>query len=321
MLGVPLEALRDDGDRFLNEPLGRLLRPLCQPSMPNCAIVSRRDPAPRRPSLLGDPVADSAETLWPLPWARAELESLAAALPGAEMLTGAGMTESALAALAAAQRLGDFDLIHFATHALANDEQPELSALALSGQDEAGEPAPHEDGTAPDGWLTAGEIARTWRLRARLVSLSACETGLGRAVAGEGYVGFAHAFLQAGARNLLVSLWSVSDEATARLMERFYRNLAEQPAGSESDGAARRAGLAANQVDDAGRQRWEHPYFWAGLFCSGRGSESHGRLDRRETGGRGAGATAGGAPCSGDPASGIMLGGHGDGGGEPAANR
>ncbi len=270
MLGVPLEALSDDGDRFLNELWAISYAPSATvyAELRHRPGVQRGTPAML---LLGDPVTDAAKSLWPLPWARAELESLAATLPGAERLTGAGMTESALAALSAAGRLDDFDLIHFATHAQANDEEPQLSALALSGQDEARKETPYADGTAPDGWLTAGEIARTWRLRARLVSLSACETGLGRAVAGEGYVGFAHAFLQAGARNLLVSLWSVSDEATARLMGRFYRNLVERPAGSEGEALQDAKAWLRNQGDDAGRSRWEHPYYWAGFVLFGAG--------------------------------------------------
>jgi CHAT domain-containing protein/tetratricopeptide (TPR) repeat protein len=274
MLGVPIEALCDDEGRFLNERW-------VVSYAPSATVFAQLRAHARGPAssplqvptalLLGDPVLNASEALWPLPWARAELESLRAALPMAEVLAGAAMTEAAVTELATSNRLAEFDIIHFATHALANNEQPELSALALSGPGAAGEQGQGENGAALDGWLTAAEIARTWTLHARLVSLSACETGLGRAVAGEGYVGFAQAFLQAGARNLLVSLWSVSDEATARLMGRFYRNLAEQPAGSESTALRDAKAWLRNQVDDAGRRPWEHPYFWAGFVLFGPG--------------------------------------------------
>ncbi len=273
MLGVPLEALRDDDGRLLDERWAVAYAPSATVF---AQLRERPGREEGRPSalLLGDPEvppSDENPALWPLPWARAEVDSLAAALPGAQVITGAAMTEAAVGRLAAAHRLAGFDYIHFATHALANNEEPELSALALSRPLGNGVPAPGENGPAGDGWLTAGEIARGWNLHARLVSLSACETGLGRAVAGEGYVGFAHAFLRAGARNLLVSLWSVSDEATARLMERFYRNLVDRPARSESEALRDAKAWLRSRADPAGRRLWEHPYYWAGFVLFGPG--------------------------------------------------
>src|SRR5262249_27444919 len=76
-----------------------------------------------------------------------------------------------------------------------------------------------------DGRLTAEKVRRKWKLNAKLVTLSACETGLGRHSGGEGYVGFAQAFFVAGARSLVVSLWKVNDTATALLMTRLYQNM------------------------------------------------------------------------------------------------
>ncbi|WP_332699685.1 CHAT domain-containing protein, partial [Halalkalibacter lacteus] len=90
-----------------------------------------------------------------------------------------------------ADELRRFDLIHIACHVVTDGANP---ALLFSRTE------------AP---LTAAEIAGHWRLDAELVTLSACETGLGRNVPGEGYLGLAQAFLQAGARNVLASLWSV----------------------------------------------------------------------------------------------------------------
>ena len=84
---------------------------------------------------------------------------------------------------------------------------------------------PDDDGTSTphDGRVTAAQMC-TWRLDADLVTLSACETGIGQPVAGEGHLGFSQALLQAGARSLLLSLWPVDDNATRLLMVRFYEN-------------------------------------------------------------------------------------------------
>ena len=76
-----------------------------------------------------------------------------------------------------------------------------------------------------DGTITAEQIARTWQLDADLVVLSACESGLGRAAGGEGYLGFAQPLFARGARSLVLSQWKVDDDATALLMARFYKNL------------------------------------------------------------------------------------------------
>src|SRR5947209_3366965 len=75
------------------------------------------------------------------------------------------------------------------------------------------------------GRSTAGEVLATWRLRAELVVLSACETGVGRYGGGEGFVGLSQALLLAGTRSVVLSLWQVHDTATALLMTRFYQNI------------------------------------------------------------------------------------------------
>ncbi len=82
-----------------------------------------------------------------------------------------------------------------------------------------------------DGTITAEQIARTWQLDADLVVLSACESGLGRAADGEGYLGFAQPLFARGARSLVLSQWKVDDDATALLMARFYANLLGKRAG------------------------------------------------------------------------------------------
>ena len=130
-----------------------------------------------------------------------------------------------------------------------------------------------------DGLLTAGEILREWELAADLVTLSACETGLGKEISGEGLVGLAHAFLQVGARSLLVSLWAVPDRATSLLMQRFYENRLRSY-GDERSGQMGAAMSKAEALREAkrwlreyrtedGGQPYEHPYFWSGFILIG----------------------------------------------------
>lgn len=130
-----------------------------------------------------------------------------------------------------------------------------------------------------DGLVTAKEIVREWDLNADLVTLSACETGLGKKVMGEGYVGFAHAFLQAGARSLLVSLWKVEDRATALLMHRFYenrlgeyrdeRNARVGEPMTKADALQEAKYWLRNYTDERGGHPYEHPYYWSAFTLIG----------------------------------------------------
>jgi CHAT domain-containing protein len=108
------------------------------------------------------------------------------------------------------------------------------------------------------------EIMRL-RMNADLVTLSACSTGLGKLVSGEGMLGLTRAFFYAGARNVSVSLWDVNDLATAKFMESFYRNLNRGLAKGE---ALRQAKLTMLQSSDA---LWQHPYFWSAFVIEGDG--------------------------------------------------
>lgn len=141
------------------------------------------------------------------------------------VLVGPDATERRLCEAAATGELGRFGYLHFATHALMNNRVPLSSALVLSAEDPWDAFALAVQGEEVyDGLVTADQILRTWRIGARLVTLSACETGLGKESRGEGFVGFSQAFFVAGARSLLVSLWKVEDRATMLLMTRFYEN-------------------------------------------------------------------------------------------------
>lgn len=142
-----------------------------------------------------------------------------------------------------------FRILHFATHAVADSRDPALAMLALSRWDPDGRPL--------DGALRLHDISH-WRLNAELVVLSGCETAVGREVAGEGPLGLSQAFLQAGARSVVATLWQVPDTSTAALMREFYRHLLAE---------RREPAVALQLAQDSVRRhaRWSDPYYWAGF--------------------------------------------------------
>ena len=135
----------------------------------------------------------------PLPGTRREVEAIARLFDQPETLLGEGASEERLDALAAADQLRRFDVLHLATHGAANAEMPMLSVLLLA-SDRSSDPSERVLKGLPvyDGSLTAEQILRTWKLDADLVTLSACETGLGKQSGGEGYLGFSQALFLAG---------------------------------------------------------------------------------------------------------------------------
>ena len=141
-------------------------------------------------------------------------------------LLGTDASELELDHLAASGELGRFAFIHLATHGVIDEAVPLRSAVILT---QVGLPDPLEQAMnhrpVYDGRLTAREVQRGWELKAELVTLSACETALGREAGGEGFVGFTQALLISGTRSVCLSLWEVDDTATAVLMQRFYANL------------------------------------------------------------------------------------------------
>lgn len=162
-----------------------------------------------------------------LPTAEVEVQTAARLLgPTSTVLTGDQATESAVKA----QALGDFDALHFAVHAFADPKFPARAALVLLNDPAAGE----------DGLLQPREIGQ-FRLRAGVVVLSACDTAVGPTLGQEGVLNIARAFLLAGARSVITTLWPVSDATSAAVMRRFYENLA---AGDDVAGALARAKAA-----------------------------------------------------------------------------
>jgi CHAT domain-containing protein len=186
-----------------------------------------------------------------LPGTRQEAEQILALVPQNESKQAFDFAASRAAATAS--DLAQYRFIHFATHGFLNSLHPELSGIVLSMVD--------EKGTAQDGFLRANDIFNL-KLPAELVVLSACQTGLGKEIKGEGLVGLTRGFMYAGAPRVVVSLWSVSDAATAELMTRFYR-------GMLKDGLRPAAALRAAQISLINDQRWASPFYWAAFTLQG----------------------------------------------------
>jgi tetratricopeptide (TPR) repeat protein len=175
----------------------------------------------------------------PLPGTRYEVEALADLFKSDDRptrtLVGVDASEQELERLAASGELGRYGFIHLATHGVIDEDLPARSAVILT---QTGLPDPLQQalGNEPvfDGRLSVREIQHDWELKAELVTLSACETALGRAAGGEGFVGFTQALLMSGARSVCLSLWKVDDTATALLMQRFYANLRGRRTGLSS---------------------------------------------------------------------------------------
>lgn len=146
----------------------------------------------------------------------------------------------------------EYYILHFATHSLLDLSQPELSSIVLSLVDKTGQEC--------EGFLTVSDILN-FRFSAELVTLSSCQTALGREKKGEGVIGLTRAFFYSGARRVVSTLWSVNDEATADLMIRFYNNIGT---GLSASSALRKA-----QLDILRTQKYKSPYYWAAFQIQG----------------------------------------------------
>jgi CHAT domain-containing protein/Tfp pilus assembly protein PilF len=266
--GDPRSAVAtSDGDTGGDGPAGEA------GGAPDPAVAAAAGPEPVRVAAFGDPryrpagTADGtagADPAWsaavtrgcvfrPLPATRAEAEAVAGLWgDGARVFLAEEATEERLKAVA-----GGLSVLHVAAHGCLDERFPLNSGLALS------VPASRPDG-GDNGLLQAWEIFEGLHLAADLVVLSACDSALGRELAGEGLLGLTRAFHYAGARSVVASLWQVPDRATADLMARFHRHLR---AGA-GKGEALRAAHAELAAGAAGPDA-SPPYFWAGFQLFG----------------------------------------------------
>jgi CHAT domain-containing protein len=305
LAGLPLEALTD---RFTisylpsGTQLVRLAEAHPQPAAgtllalgdPAVVAPAQRNPA-EPPALAASRGPGCAE----LPGTAREVNALAALFEQPTLLLRSDASAQKLEALRAAGRLGQYRYLHFATHG-----QPDLgtafgSALLLA-QDALPDATKLKEGERFfDGRLTAQEVLERWQLHAELVTLSACASGLGRWGGGEGVLGFSQAFLLAGARSVVLSLWKVDDTATALLMVRYYQNLlgkreglakplpkaealreakawlrtltavATDKAVAALPAAERGSERAKGPAAAAGARPYAHPYYWSAFILIG----------------------------------------------------
>ena len=266
LLAVPFAALIDDRGRYLIE------RHALHYASSGAVLLEASDRSGRsrdagRNLLVADPTpaADSPlNGLPPLPAARSEVQSIAKLLPNAsDVLLGRDASEAAVRLALPRARV-----VHFATHALVTDVDPLGSHLVLAGATTSHPPA--DD----DGRLTASEVAGL-TLESELVVLGSCRSARGK-ISSDGIAGLTRAFLTAGTPSVVATLWDISDRPTARLMMRFYRELA---AGRPKDQALRTAQIALIRDLRAGRVTGtigrtvvtfpEHPWLWAAPILVG----------------------------------------------------
>jgi tetratricopeptide (TPR) repeat protein len=190
----------------------------------------------------------------PLPYSRAEAESIAALLPADRRWLALGANASRAAVLAADWHR--YAIVHFATHAVVDRERPELSGILLAADGDAD--------PGRDGMLRMNDIYDL-DMPVDLVVLSGCDTAAGRTLGAEGVFSLSRAFLYAGARRVIASLWPVEDRATAQFMTAFYRALLVEHMPAPT-------ALRLAQQRLARDNRWSPPYYWAGFVLQGAGN-------------------------------------------------
>jgi CHAT domain-containing protein len=189
--------------------------------------------------------------LYDLPQTREEVLNISKAFgKDAVVLLGSEATETAFKS----QPLADFNILHLAVHGFADPEFPERSGLVLG----------VDPRSRDDGLLQVREITRL-HFNAELVTLSACDSGVGKLHGEEGITNVAEAFLASGAKSVVASLWSADDTYTLALMESFYAHIAQ---GQDSSAALRQAKL--DLLSQHSRQ--VPPYYWAAFVLVGDGA-------------------------------------------------
>jgi tetratricopeptide (TPR) repeat protein len=261
---VPLAAARDDREIITVASMSarQAARPSSETRPPTIAVFadpvmedtdSRFDGDRLHGALPTDGLISARSATGPLltrlPYTGREAQAITALLPTAANLVAVGFDANLDAVLN--DDLRKYRYVHFATHGIVDSERPSLSALALSQFDE------HRQRRA--GFLRLYDIY-TLELDAEVVVLSACETGLGREIRGEGFIGLTQGFAYAGARNVVASLWQVPDSATAELMTKFYQRLLTEHESPALALAEAQRSLALERAD---------PYFWGAFVIQG----------------------------------------------------
>ncbi|MBD2485194.1 CHAT domain-containing tetratricopeptide repeat protein [Planktothrix sp. FACHB-1365] len=244
---LPFAALQDETGKYLIEKHTIVVSPSIavlesthqkRQNLSNSASDILIIGNPQMPKIAPSPGKEPM-ALKPLPFAEKEAISIGELLK-IQPLIGANATESTVL-----NRLENARIIHFATHGIFDNIQPLNSGIALT-------PSGSEDGL-----LTADQIFGL-KLNAELIVLSACDTGLGE-ITGDGVIGLSRSFLSAGVPSLVVSLWSVDDQATGELMTQFYQNLQTTKDKAQ---ALKQAMLTVKKTNP-------NPYYWSAFMLMG----------------------------------------------------
>jgi len=188
---------------------------------------------------------NSSHKLLPLPHNKREVEQIMNSFEGSSFLGNNASLKNF------ASEISNFGIVHLATHAIFDDASPEYSYLAFS-------PRKSED------YLLYVRDLYNMQLNADLITLSACETGVGELKRGEGFMGLARGFFYGGASSISSTLWKVNDASSTELMDFFYKNLAE---GDTKDLALQKAKKAFLNTNS--QNALSHPYYWSGYVLSG----------------------------------------------------
>ena len=258
---VPFESLIDSHGRFLIQS-----RACFYAQSVSVLSESMRSPhatpAPHALLAIGNPTIAASQkqssashgdhSLQPLPQAEREVRALKALYPGSASRIYVG---SAASETAVKSEISNYRILHFATHAEFNNENPLYAHIVLA----------QTAGSNDDGLLEAWEIMRM-QLHADIAVLSACDTARGRVASGEGLIGFSWALFVAGCPSSVVSLWKVSSTSTEKLMVDFHRHLLSERSAFQRAEALRKA-----KLDMLKNRHWAHPFFWSPFVLVGRG--------------------------------------------------
>lgn len=194
-----------------------------------------------------------SEQLYPrLPSTQNEADQISSIIPATNTTQLTGFDASRQAAIDPS--VAQYRIVHFATHGTLDANRPERSGILLSLLNKRGDLQQRSLLSTPDVF--------NLKLSADLVVLSGCRTGLGKEINGEGLIGLTGGFMYAGAKSVVVSLWSVDDEATAALMKLFYKGILQ-------DNLPASQALRNAQLEIRKDPRWQSPFYWAGFILQG----------------------------------------------------
>jgi CHAT domain-containing protein/Tfp pilus assembly protein PilF len=225
----------------------RVRRGVNDPTVAQAAIEKNTvQPLPKTPAIL---MRDGS--LQRLLHASEEADAISNIAPWGSTMIAKGFEASRETAMSSA--VGQYQIVHFATHGFLNSEQPELSGIVLTMVD--------QNGVNTNGLMPLHDIYNL-KLSSELTVLSACQTALGKEIRGEGIVGLTHGFMAAGSKSVVASLWKVDDRATAALMADFYEAMLEK-------GMPPAAALRSAKLKMMREKNWSAPYYWAGFQLQG----------------------------------------------------